>query len=190
MQPLVSTRWIFLKVSLRTLHLSCGHFQFDFRQIQEFWRQLAWPDLFSAYNFVMTIIDIITSSSLYFSDLVQQKLHDSGYYEDTGTFKVSDEMCISVNDLEYVRRFLNTVGTSLSVESILDAVESTCSENPSQWRDALYGLLEETKLNLEARALQIMSKMGTKVGHTHCPFSFCKCADLVLLLLHVFVHFS
>ncbi|KAK6630949.1 hypothetical protein RUM44_003121 [Polyplax serrata] len=134
-----------------------------FYQIQEFWRQLAWPDLFSAYNFVMTIIDIITSSSLYFSDLVQQKLHDSGYYEDTGTFKVSDEMCISVNDLEYVRRFLNTVGTSLSVESILDAVESTCSENPSQWRDALYGLLEETKLNLEARALQIMSKMGTKM---------------------------
>lgn len=111
----------------------------------------------------MTIIDIFTSSSLYYSDLVQQKLQDSGYYEDTGAFKVSDDMCISVNDLEYVRRFLNMVGTSLSVEPILEAVEASNGENPSQWREALYGMLEETRLTLEARAMQIMSKMGTKV---------------------------
>lgn len=111
----------------------------------------------------MTIIDIITSSSLYYSDLVQQKLQDSGYYEDLGGFKVSDDMCISVNDLEYVRRFLNMVATSLSVEPILDAVEAANCENPSQWRDALYGVLEETRLTLEARAMQIMSRMGVKV---------------------------
>lgn len=111
----------------------------------------------------MSIIDIITSSSLYYSDLIQQKLQDSGYYEDQGPYKASDEMCISVNDLEYVRRFLSTLATSLSVESILEAVEASNKENSSQWRDALYGLLEETTLTLEARTLQILSRTGAKV---------------------------
>lgn len=112
----------------------------------------------------MKIIDIITSASLYYTDLVQQKLQDSGYYEDLGPFKISDEMCVSVNDLEYVRRSLTMLGTTLSVEPILEAVEATNCEGSSQWREALYGALEETRLTLEARALQVISRVGIKVS--------------------------
>jgi len=75
-------------------------------------------------------------------------------------------MCVCVNDLEYVRRSLSTLGVSLGAEAILEAVE--CSpghkEGASEWRDALYGALEETQLTLEARALQVISRIGVRVG--------------------------
>lgn len=138
-------------------------------QIQEFWRQLAWPNLLSASNFVMRVIDIITSSSLYYTDLIQQKLQDYGYYEDTSPFKISDDMCVSVNDLEFVRRSLTMLGTALSVEPILEAIESAGGEGSTQWRDALYGALEETRLTLEARALQVISRVGIRVRNTTSP---------------------
>lgn len=72
-------------------------------------------------------------------------------------------MCVCVNDLEYVRRSLSNLPVSLAVESVLEAVEATQPHGVSDWRDALYGVLEETQLTLEARALQVVSRIGVRV---------------------------
>jgi hypothetical protein len=31
---------------------------------------------------------------VYYADLTHQKLQDTGYYEDTAPFKISDEVCL------------------------------------------------------------------------------------------------
>ncbi|GLH13404.1 uncharacterized protein GBIM_17982 [Gryllus bimaculatus] len=135
-----------------------------FFQIKEFWRQLAWPDLVGSYNFVVKIIDCICSAAVYYSDLIHQKLQDTGYYEDPTAFKVNDEMCVTVNDLEYVRRSLAALGTELHVDNILEAVEmATGDGNRQQWRNALYGILDGATTQLEARVLQIISRVAAKM---------------------------
>lgn len=40
------------------------------------------------------LFQCITSAAVYYADLTHQKLQDSGYYEDTAPFKISDEVCL------------------------------------------------------------------------------------------------
>lgn len=75
-------------------------------QLKEFWRLLAWPDANTGVHFEAQFIDAACSTAICYCDLIHQQLMDSGYYEQQGSFKVSDELCVSVNNLEYVRRAL------------------------------------------------------------------------------------
>ncbi|XP_063228828.1 BAI1-associated protein 3 [Bacillus rossius redtenbacheri] len=135
-----------------------------FFQVKEFWRQLAWPDLVGSYNLVIKIIEIICLSAVYYSDLIHCQLEQSGYYEETASFHISDEMCVTVNDLEYVRRTLAVLGAELHVEAVLEAVEGCVDgDNPRQWRQALYGLLEDATAQLEARIVQVISRVIAKM---------------------------
>ncbi|XP_049958589.1 BAI1-associated protein 3 [Schistocerca serialis cubense] len=133
-----------------------------FYQIKEFWRQLAWPDLVGSYNYIMKIIDCICGAAVYYADLTHQKLQDTGYYEDNAPFKISDEMCVTVNDLEYVRRWLAPLGTELQAEVVLEAVEAG-SGGSQQWRTALYNMLDGAITQLEARALQVINRVAAKM---------------------------
>lgn len=76
-------------------------------QLKEFWRLLSWPDINTGVHFEAQFIDAACSTAICYSDLVHQQLIDSGYYEQQGSFKVTDEFCVAVNNLEYVRRALS-----------------------------------------------------------------------------------
>ncbi|XP_072156728.1 BAI1-associated protein 3 isoform X1 [Bemisia tabaci] len=133
-----------------------------FYQMKEFWRHLAWPDLVGSYGLVMKLLDNICRGAHYYAQLVQKKLHDSGYYEDSGPFRTSDEVCTAVNDLEYVRRGLTVLPDELQIEEILDAVEQT-GDTTNRWRDAMYALLDTTINQLEADVLLIITRIGMKM---------------------------
>ena len=76
------------------------------------------------------------------------------------------QMCVTVNDLEYVRRSLSVLGAELHVETILEAVEvATGDAGRQQWRQALYAMLEGAINQLEARALQVINRVAAKVRH-------------------------
>jgi hypothetical protein len=42
----------------------------------------------------LCVFQCITSAAVYYADLTHQKLQDTGYYEDTAPFKISDEVCL------------------------------------------------------------------------------------------------
>lgn len=76
------------------------------------------------------------------------------------------QMCVTVNDLEYVRRSLSVLGAELHVETVLEAVEAAIGDaGRQQWRQALYAMLEGAINQLEARALQVINKVAAKVSH-------------------------
>jgi len=76
------------------------------------------------------------------------------------------QMCVTVNDLEYVRRSLSVLGAELHVETILEAVEAATGDaGRQQWRQALYAMLEGAVNQLEARALQVINRVAAKVRH-------------------------
>jgi hypothetical protein len=76
------------------------------------------------------------------------------------------QMCVTVNDLEYVRRSLSVLGAELHVETVLEAVEAAIGDaGRQQWRQALYAMLEGAINQLEARALQVINRVAAKVSH-------------------------
>ncbi|XP_067211831.1 BAI1-associated protein 3 isoform X3 [Linepithema humile] len=139
-----------------------------FYQIKEFWKKLAWPDQVGSYNFVLKVVDAICSSAAYYAEITHQKLADSGYYEEHTPYKTTDEviaqMCVAINGLEYVRRWLLTLGEELRVEQILTALENQAGESARiQWRNALITPLEQTPGQMLLFINQIVSRIGTKM---------------------------
>lgn len=115
-------------------------------QIKEFWRMLAWPDNNTGFHYEAQLVDAAGSAALHYSDMVHQQLIDGGYYEQQGPFRISDELCVSVNNLEYVRRALS---------------EFRCDE-PSQQNVRMNtdNMLENTLIQLERTTERIMSKIS------------------------------
>ncbi|XP_020709879.1 BAI1-associated protein 3 isoform X2 [Athalia rosae] len=135
-----------------------------FYQIKEFWKQLAWPDLPGSYNFVLKIIDAICSAATYYAELTHQKLADSGYYEELIPYKTTDEMCVAINGLEYVRRWLLSLGEELNVEGVLQSLEGQAGETVRlQWRHALVSPLDQTPGKMLLFINQIISRIGAKM---------------------------
>ncbi|XP_076667027.1 BAI1 associated protein 3 isoform X1 [Andrena cerasifolii] len=139
-----------------------------FYQIKEFWKKLTWPDLPGSYNLVLKVVDAICSSAAYYAELTHQKLADSGYYEESTPYKTTDEviaqMCVAINGLEYVRRWLLDLGEELHVEKVLTALECQAGDSARvQWRHALTSPLEQTPGQMLLFINQIVSRIGTKM---------------------------
>ncbi|XP_026297561.1 BAI1-associated protein 3 isoform X4 [Apis mellifera] len=135
-----------------------------FYQIKEFWKKLAWPDLPGSYNLVLKVVDAICSSAAYYAEIIHQKLAESGYYEDQTPYKTTDEMCVAINGLEYVRRWLLKLGEELLVEKLLTALECQAGDSARmQWRNALTSPLEQTPGQMLLFINQIVSRIGTKM---------------------------
>lgn len=115
-------------------------------QIKEFWRLLAWPDNNTGFHYEAQLIDSAGSAALHYSDLIHQSLIDGGYYEQQGPFRISDELCVSVNNLEYVRRALAEFRTE--------------EANHPKIRQNTENMLENTLLQLERTTERIMCKIS------------------------------
>lgn len=73
-------------------------------------------------------------------------------------------MCVAVNGLEYVRRWLLDLGVELRVEQILIALETQAGESVRiQWRNTMITPLEQTPGQMLLFINQIISRIGAKV---------------------------
>lgn len=74
------------------------------------------------------------------------------------------QMCVAINGLEYVRRWLLKLGEELLVEKLLTALECQAGDSARmQWRNALTSPLEQTPGQMLLFINQIVSRIGTKV---------------------------
>lgn len=127
-------------------------------QLKEFWRLLAWPDNNTGVHFEAQFIDAACSTAICYCDLVHQLLIDSGYYEQPGPFKVSDEFCVSVNNLEYVRRALSEFRTNEQNQNQMNQMQ--------QMLDTTIQQLERTTERIMNRiSITMQSSMQKSVFH-------------------------
>lgn len=80
-----------------------------FCQLRDFWRLLQWPKVHSV-PLLSQLLDCICSAALLYTDITYQSLMETGYFDRLGPFKISDEMCITVNNLEYIYKFISLLG--------------------------------------------------------------------------------
>lgn len=77
-----------------------------FYQMRRFWCDLAWPEPLSYGYFETQVIEAACATAMHYHDLIHQALADGRYYEQKGPYHTTDEMCVTANNLEYVRREL------------------------------------------------------------------------------------
>ncbi|KAH9504089.1 BAI1-associated protein 3 [Bulinus truncatus] len=142
-----------------------------FTQITEFWKQLAWPDRVGAYPFVYKLTEDICNGAKLYADLVHTKLTDMGYYDDEGQFDVTEELCITINNIEQVRRALKPLPTLLDFSEIQQALE-LARDDPHPPKEATTGLLGKASLqgiikqadeDMIRKILQVVDRVADKM---------------------------
>ncbi|EDO63740.1 AGAP005816-PA [Anopheles gambiae str. PEST] len=120
-----------------------------FYQIREFWKNLAWPDHSSGAHYETLIIDLVCTTANVYSDLIHQGLADGGsggYYDNKQGQqqqpRSTDELCVVVNNLEYVRRGL-----------------AEFHPETHQLPENAETLLDNTIAQLEAKADRVLTKL-------------------------------
>lgn len=117
-------------------------------QIREFWKLLAWPDAKSSTVYDAQIIDAACTCAITYADIIFKQLTDSGYFEHEGPFRTSDDMCVSVNNLEHVRRALS---------------EYQFDKPDTHQEDQSDILLDSTVAEIESRAELVISKLESSM---------------------------
>ncbi|KAH8037814.1 hypothetical protein HPB51_017314 [Rhipicephalus microplus] len=134
-----------------------------FGQIKQFWRQLAWPDLKGSYPFVFKILEAVCDGAMFYANLCHQKLLNAGYYDEEGQFDVSEEVCIVINNMEYVRRALKPLHNELELEPIIAAIEQAEGDRAAdKCRAAFQALLHNADEDVVHKILTIIAGLSEK----------------------------
>lgn len=79
-------------------------------------------------------------------------------------------MCVTMNDLEYVRRALSLLPNELQLDTLLETIEAADSEN-FECREEMSSLLDSTVNTTETEIALIVSRIGLKVINFELLFS-------------------
>uniref|UniRef100_A0A646QF95 BAI1-associated protein 3 n=1 Tax=Hemiscolopendra marginata TaxID=943146 RepID=A0A646QF95_9MYRI len=135
-----------------------------FYQIKTFWKQLAWPDMTGSYVFIAKILDDICYGAVFFADLTYRKLCDAGFYDEEGQFDVTEQLCVTINNIEHVRDSLQRLPGELGVEAMLRAIEQSQGETSSSTcRRAIDQVMHSALDDVENQILKVVEHVGEKM---------------------------
>ncbi|XP_067135056.1 BAI1-associated protein 3-like isoform X2 [Centruroides vittatus] len=137
------------KVTFMDSYVKCSTSAIDvttcFAQIKEFWRQLAWPDLAGSYQFALKIIEIVCDGAVYYANLSHNKLSDVKLTEE-GKYEVSEELCITVNNIEHVLQAMQPLPEELGLDAILHAIEQNQGQSAAgKCHDIIWEILRNAE---------------------------------------------
>ncbi|XP_076366193.1 BAI1-associated protein 3-like isoform X2 [Tachypleus tridentatus] len=135
-----------------------------FSQIKQFWFQLSWPDLAGSYPFIIKLLQDICSGAEFYANLCHQNLVDSGYYDEEGPFDVTEQLCITINNIEHVRTAIRPLLDELGVEEILKNVADREGEkSASQCRETVNSLLHNSEEQVLSKIIYIADAVSGKM---------------------------
>lgn len=92
-----------------------------FYQVKVFWQQLNWPDAESCFTFIAKIIDDICRCCIFYADKMASKVDGLGDIQNVyeKSFEVTNEWCLAINNIEYVRESLEPFTRDLGMDDVL-----------------------------------------------------------------------
>lgn len=81
-----------------------------FHQIKIFWQQMDWPDIEESYMFVAKIVDDICRCCIFYADRMATRVEGLGNVKtvyDNNKFEVTQEWCLAINNIDYIRQSLS-----------------------------------------------------------------------------------
>ncbi|XP_030370061.1 protein unc-13 homolog 4B isoform X2 [Scaptodrosophila lebanonensis] len=91
-----------------------------FYQIKIFWQQLDWPEVEGAYTFVAKIVNDICRCCIFYAQRMSRRVEDITKVGDScELFNVSEEWCLAINNIDYIRQSLPSFIKELGTEDII-----------------------------------------------------------------------
>lgn len=138
-----------------------------FYQIKIFWQQLAWPDAEGAYMFVGKIVDDICRCCVFYADKMSDRVEGLGevrnMYEKK--FEVTQEWCLAINNIDYVRQSLEPFVKELGVEEIISKLADYKSPVEAQrCDDTLKAVIENAMDTERNKILELVEMVAKKMS--------------------------
>ncbi|XP_044755920.1 protein unc-13 homolog 4B isoform X3 [Coccinella septempunctata] len=92
-----------------------------FYQVKVFWQQLNWPDVEGCYTFIAKMIDDICRCGVFYAQRMSKRVDGMGEIQNVyeNRFEVTNEWCLSINNIEYVSQALKPFTTELGMEEVI-----------------------------------------------------------------------
>lgn len=138
-----------------------------FYQIKIFWQQLAWPDVEGAYMFVAKIVDDICRCCQFYADKMSQRVEGLGdvrnMYEKK--FEVTQEWCLAINNIDYVRQSLEPFVKELGLDDIVSRMADCKSPAEAQrCNDTMVAVVENSMDTQRNDILQLVETVAKKMS--------------------------
>ncbi|XP_058814021.1 protein unc-13 homolog 4B isoform X2 [Topomyia yanbarensis] len=138
-----------------------------FYQIKIFWQQLAWPDVEGAYIFVAKIVDDICRCCVFYADRMSARVENLGIVENVyeRKFVVTQEWCLAINNIDYIKQSLKPFATELGVDEIIAKMSETeSSMEAERCADTLRAVLENAIDTERNKILDLVEKLARKMA--------------------------
>ncbi|XP_064414905.1 BAI1-associated protein 3 [Latimeria chalumnae] len=133
-----------------------------FSHIKDFWLQLAWPDSAGAFMFVTRLTDDVCSATIRYSELIKCKVEKSHGLE--GQTDVMQQLCIALNNIEHIRKFIENIPKNLDWKKLEAAMEQSCgSIGKQQVQKSLTSQLQNIDLDMQREAKNMSSRLTEKM---------------------------
>lgn len=138
-----------------------------FYQIKIFWQQLAWPDVEGSYMFVGKIVDDICKCCVFYADKMSDRVEGLGemrnMYEKK--FEVTQEWCLAINNIDYVRQSLEPFVKELGVDEIIAKLADYKSAiEARRCEDTLKAVIEDAMDTERNKILELVDTVAKKMS--------------------------
>ena len=144
-------------------------------QIRTFWTQLSWPDVETSYVFISRILDDVCRAIIFYADKMcakaeEQKKIMSLRYQN---LQCSGEQCLAINNIDYVKTYINQFVSELGIEGVLLKLEEQKGGLVADaCRKTIRTLMKNSIENVENQILSILEEVGSKMAPTIERFLF------------------
>ncbi|XP_017052527.1 protein unc-13 homolog 4B isoform X3 [Drosophila ficusphila] len=91
-----------------------------FYQIKIFWQQLDWPEIEGSYIFVAKIVNDLCRCCIFYAQQMSRRVENITLLGDSNkNFTLSEEWCIAINNMDYIRQSLPSFIKELSIDDII-----------------------------------------------------------------------
>ncbi|XP_065722259.2 protein unc-13 homolog 4B isoform X3 [Drosophila suzukii] len=91
-----------------------------FYQIKIFWQQLDWPEVEGSYIFVAKIVNDLCRCCIFYAQQMSRRVENIFIVDDNNkNFILSEEWCIAINNMDYIRQTLPSFIKELSIDDII-----------------------------------------------------------------------
>lgn len=140
-----------------------------FYQIKIFWEQLNWPDVEGSYTFIAKIVDDICRCCVYYADTMSSKVEGLGNVQDVydgNKFIVTQEWCLAINNIDYIRQSLPPFIKELKVDAIISKLAEFRSQAEAQrCEETLKNVVDNAVDTEENKIVELIQIVARKM----CP---------------------
>ncbi|XP_020817785.1 protein unc-13 homolog 4B isoform X3 [Drosophila serrata] len=90
-----------------------------FYQIKIFWQQLDWPEVEGSYIFVAKIVNDLCRCCIFYAQQMSRRVENIHLGDNNKNFVLSEEWCIAINNMDYIRQSLPSFIKELNIDDII-----------------------------------------------------------------------